>query len=133
MRRIPARQIATLQTAVVARNAIGEQVETWEDALTLRGVLDMSSGGTNYTSFNAKIMESTHVFLCDYVRAETGAESAKIGVAAIGSFEIDAVRQICATESRFVVDGAAYDVTMIDDPCGLHDHLEIYLQYRGVA
>jgi hypothetical protein len=26
-----------------------------------------------------------------------------------------------------------YDVAMIDDPCGLHDHLEIYLNYKGAA
>lgn len=110
MKSIPRRQVAALQVCTVAHNAIGEQVETWEDALHLYGVLDMSSGGTNYTSFNAKTMESTHVFLCDYIRIPH-----------------------YATNTRIVIDGAVYDVTMIDDPCGLHDHLEIYLTYKGVA
>lgn len=110
MKSIPRRQTATLQAYTAERNAIGEQMETWADALLLYGVLDMVSGGTNYANFNAKIMESTHVFLCDYVRLPN-----------------------VATECRLVIDGAVYDVTMIDDPCGLHDHLEIYLTYKGVA
>lgn len=110
MKRIPHRQVAALQIRRVESNDIGEQAETWEDALHLYGVLDMSSGSTNYTSFNAKTMESTHVFLCDYIRIPH-----------------------YATNTRIVIDGAAYDVTMIDDSCGLHDHLEIYLSYKGVA
>ena len=110
MNRIPRRQVAALQVRTVANNAIGEQVEKWADAVHLYGILDMASGGANYTSFNAKTMESTHVFVCDYIRIP-----------------------FYATATRIVIDGAVYDVTMIDDPCGLHDHLEIYLTYKGVA
>jgi head-tail adaptor len=110
MKSIPRRQIAALQVCTLTRSAIGEQVETWSDALHLYGVLDMSGGGTNYTKYNAKTMESTHVFVCDFVRVPH-----------------------YATQTRIVIDGAVYDVAMIDDPCGLHDHLEIYLNYKGAA
>lgn len=110
MRSIPQRQAATLQNRVVAKNAIGEHVETWADVATLRGVLDMVGGGTGYGTFSAKLMESTHVFIADYV-----------------SIAHD------ATECRMIINGGVYDVTMIDDPCGLHDHLEIYLTFKGVA
>lgn len=110
MRSIPKRQAATLQIRTVTANTIGEHVEAWQDVQTLRGILDMSSGSANYTSFNAKTMESTHIFLCDYTPIEYS-----------------------ATESRLIINGGVYDIAMLDDPCGLHDHWEIYLTYKGVA
>lgn len=110
MRRIPQRQAATLQIRTVTKNEIKEHVETWIDAATLRGVLDMVGGGTGYGTFSAKLMESTHIFIADYVPITH-----------------------YATECRMIINGGVYDVTMIDDPCGLHDHLEIYLTFKGVA
>lgn len=87
------------------KNELSEQVTGWKQHKTLWGFLDLSSGSTNYTNYNAKIEESTHVFICDYT--EIGARD---------------------TELRAVCNGAMYDVTYIDDPMNLHEHLEIFLK-----
>lgn len=33
--------------------------------------------------------------------------------------------------SRLLIDGERYDIMLIDDPMGLHQHLEIHLEYLG--
>lgn len=100
----------TLQTATYDNNSSGEQVPIWTDRQTLTGFLDLMSGSAGYTAYNAKIQESTHVFLCDYVELP---------------------KDVKTETARMVIDGQAYDVTYIDDPMGLHEHLEIYLKYTG--
>lgn len=109
MKRIGGNATAQLQTLTTATNAIGERVPTWATSKTLTGFLDLQAGDSKYTSFDAKIQESTHVFVCDWMD----------------------LGDITAEGSRLVVDGKAYDVMLIDDPMGLHCQLEIYLQYRG--
>ena len=52
-----------IQLASYSPNASGEQVPTWKDALRLTGFLDMMSGSAGYMAYNAKIQESTHVFI----------------------------------------------------------------------
>lgn len=99
---------AEVQIRTVTKNEIGEQVESWATAQTLTGFLDLQSGNSNYATFNAKIQESTHVFICDYVEFDMKAEN-----------------------SRMVVNGGRYDIMLIDDPMGLHKHLEIFLKYTG--
>lgn len=103
---------ATIQTRTVTKNAIGETVPTWTDAQTLFGWLDLSGGSSNYTTYSAKVQESTHVFLADYTPLAQG---------------------IQAENSRMTIDGRAYDVMLIDDPMGMHRQLEIYLKYTGGA
>lgn len=88
-------------------NEIGEKIQAWADLQTLTGWLDLSSGDSKYT-YNAKLQESTHIFLCDYVPIDRK-----------------------ATDKRLVVNGDIYDVLLIDDPMELHQHLEIYLRYVG--
>jgi head-tail adaptor len=88
-------------------NAIGESVPVWTDITTLTGWLDLQSGDSKYTH-NAKIQESTHVFLCDYVAIDRVAE-----------------------DKRMVINGVTYDVLLIDDPMEMHQQLEIYLRYVG--
>lgn len=88
-------------------NRIGEYVPEWEDICRLKGWLDLSSGDSKYT-YNTKLQESTHVFLCDYTAID---------------------RQ--ANNKRLLVNGCIYDVLLIDDPMELHQHLEIYLRYVG--
>lgn len=100
----------TLQTASVSPNAIGEQVPTWTDQQQLFGWLDLMTGGTGYAAYNAKIMESTHVFLCDYVELPV---------------------DVKAETTRMIIAGQVYDVTLIDDPMGLHEQLEIFLKFTG--
>lgn len=99
---------AEIQTSTTEKNEIGEAVKVWQTVDTIKGFLDLSSGDSKYTTYDAKIQESTHVFLADWKALPAGAE-----------------------KSRLVVNGAAYDVMLIDDPMGLHRHLEIYLKYTG--
>ena len=99
---------ADLQTRVVAKNAIGEHVEEWTTVQTLTGFLDLQAGDNKYTTYNAKIQESTHVFICDYVEFDIKAENA-----------------------RMVVNGGRYDIMLIDNPMGLNKHLEILLKFTG--
>lgn len=91
-------------------NRIGEKVDAWVNTQTITGWLDLSSGDSKYSTFNAKIQESTHVFVADYVTLDSS---------------------IKAESSRMIVDGARYDVMLIDDPMGLHKQLEIYLKFTG--
>lgn len=88
-------------------NAVGEKVQTWSDTHSLWGWLDLSNGDSMYIN-NAKLQESTHVFVCDYV-------------------DIDRK----ASDKRLIVNGDVYDVMLIDDPMELHQQLEIYLRYVG--
>ena len=108
MRSIGGNKQAVLQVKTTTQNTIGEDVETWRDYMTLTGFLDLASGESTVGDYNAKLQESTHVFICDYV--------------AIDCEE---------TESRLLVDGKAYEVTLIDDPMELHLQIEIYLSYTG--
>lgn len=102
---------AVIQMCRVAEvNAIGEAVIVWEDVGTLTGFLDYSGGEADYTAYDAKIKEATHVFIGDYVALDD---------------------QITEENSRMVIDGAVYDIKLIDDPMELHKHLEIFLKYTG--
>lgn len=99
---------AVLQERKTQKNAIGETVPIWQTVQTLTGFLDLSSGSSSYSTFNAKLQESSHVFLCDYAALSVRPE-----------------------DCRAVIGGEVYDVLLIDDPMGLHAHLEIYLNYVG--
>ena len=88
-------------------NAIGERVPVWTDIQHLHGWLDMMDERSNRT-YDAKLQESTHIFLCDYVAID---------------------RNI--SNKRMVINGNIYDVLMIDNPMELNQHLEIYLKYIG--
>lgn len=92
------------------RNAIGERIETWTDVQNITGWLDLSGGDSKHTTYNAKIQESTHVFISDYVPLDS---------------------RIKAENSRIVIDGQRYDVMLIDDPMEMHMQLEIYLKFTG--
>lgn len=103
---------AVIQTATTTQNAIGEQVKSWADAQTLKGWLDFQSGDSRYTTYNAKIQESTHVFVADYVALADG---------------------IQAENSRMTINGKVYDILLIDNPMEMQtgSQLEIYLKYTG--
>lgn len=91
-------------------NEIGQKVSLWQDAQPLKGFIDLATGDSNRTTYNAKIQESTHVFISDYVLLDAS---------------------IKAENSRMVVNGERYDILLIDDPMELHKQLEIYLKYTG--
>ena len=48
------------------KNAIGERVHIWDDVTALKGWLDLSNGDSKYSNFDAKIQESTHIFISDF-------------------------------------------------------------------
>ena len=101
---------AILQIKSNSKNAFGEINKDWYDYQNLVGFLDFTSGDGSYKSnFKGDVEETTHIFLCDYV--ELSVET---------------------TQCRMIIDDKIYDVLMIDDPMGLHQHLEIMLKYNGV-
>ena len=100
----------TFQISTTTKNEIGEAVKSWADVQMITGWLDLQGGDSKYTTYNAKLQESTHVFVADYV-------------------ELDS--RITAENSRMVIGGKVYDVLLIDDPMELHKQLEISLKFTG--
>lgn len=100
---------ATLQKKTGSgTNSIGERIQAWSDYHEFSaGWFDLSNGDSKYTN-NAKLQESTHIFITDYVDIERK-----------------------ANDKRLLVNGVAYDVLLIDDPMELHQQLEIYLRFVG--
>jgi SPP1 family predicted phage head-tail adaptor len=88
-------------------NSLGERVKSWVDVRTLIGWLDLSNGDSKY-SYDAKLQESTHIFITDYVPIDRK-----------------------ANDKRLVVNGVVYEILLIDDPMELHQQLEIYLKFVG--
>mgnify|MGYP003295855930 CR=1 FL=1 len=101
---------ALIQVSSITSNAIGEQVKQWQDVQRIKGWLDLSGGETRYTTFNAKIQESSHVFVADYVPLD---------------------KRIEAETARAIIAGKKYDITLIDNPMELNAQLEIHLKYTG--
>lgn len=94
------------------KNEIGESTIIWEEAFGQVGWLGLQSGDSKYTNFNAKIEESTHVFLCDY----------HSGIYALAD-----------QDTRMIIKGKMYDVLLIDNPDEMDEQLEIYLRRVGAA
>lgn len=100
-------------------NEIGSRVPVWHDVLNLTGFLDLSGETTSRSTFNAKIQESTHIFICDYVP-----------IPAV--VEIEGVPVRVTTENvRIVAQGQSYDVMFMDNPMFLNKQWEIYLKFTG--
>lgn len=110
MRGIGGNITATIQVCTTAANEIGELVQTWTDAQTFKGWLDLSSGNSSYTTFHTKLQESTHCFISDFVTLDS---------------------TIVSENCRMVINGKRYDVLLIDDPMELHEQLEFYLKFTG--
>lgn len=91
-------------------NAIGEKETTWVDAVSFEGVLGLQSGDHKYTTYNAKIEESTHTLVCD--------------------FNAD-IYALADQNTRVIAKGKMYDVLLIDNPDELDIHLEINLRFVG--
>lgn len=104
--------LGVIQTKTTEKNEIGESVKSFADAFEHVGWLGLQTGGSNYTNFNAKIEESTHVFLCDY----------HSGIYALAD-----------QDTRMIIKGKMYDVLLIDNPDEMDEQLEIYLRRVGAA
>lgn len=110
MANIGGKTIGTVQVNTVVKNAIGEGEKTWADAFNHAGWLDLQSGDSKYSIHNAKIEESTHVFICDY---HSG------------------IYALAGKDARMIIKGMVYDVLLIDNPMEMNEHLEIYLRKVG--
>jgi head-tail adaptor len=112
MRGIGGNTKAIIQVFTNTKNEIGEAVKTWTDVQTIKGWLDLQSGDSRYTTFNAKIQESTHIFIADYVALNS---------------------KITAEGARMVINGKVYDILLIDNPMEMQSgsQLEIYLRFTG--
>lgn len=112
MKGIGGNEVAIIQVCTVEQNEIGENVKTWADVQSLRGWLDLQGGDSKYQPFHAKIQESTHIFVADYVPLDS---------------------RIKAEFSRLLVGGKRYDILLIDNPMEMQSgsQLEIYLKFTG--
>ena len=93
-------------------NAIGEAEIIWTDAYSHVGWLGLQNGDSKYRNFNAKIEESTHVFLCD--------------------FNAD-IYALADQDTRMRLKVNMYDVLLIDNPDEMDEQLEIYLRKVGAT
>lgn len=112
MKGIGGNLVGVIQIRQISRNSIGEQIPNWADAVSIKGWLDLLSGDSNYLNYYAKIQESTHVFVADYIELPS---------------------DLSPENSRMIINGKRYDVTMIDNPMemGSGSQLEIFLKYAG--
>ena len=102
----------TIMTSTAIQNEIGESELVWTDAQTIRGWFDLASGDARYGTYYAKVQESTHIFIADYVRINPS---------------------VTAENARAVINGKVYDIMLIDNPMEMQggSQLEIYLKYTG--
>ncbi len=101
----------TIQTKTkTGKNKLGEAELTWENKYTQQGWLDMQSADSRRNTYNAKIEDSTHIFICDF------------------DAEIYALQ---SQDTRMVIKGMVYDVKFIDNPMEMDEQLEIYLKKVG--
>ena len=96
------------------RDNMGAVVRDWQNVQTIKGWLDLASGDSRYNAYYAKIQESTHVFICDFVPLD---------------------ESIDAENARMKINGKVYDIMLIDNPMemGSGSQLEIYLKFTGGA
>ena len=110
MRKVKGNTLCVIQKATSSKNKIGEAVNVWTDAASVSGVLSLQSGDSKYSTFNAKIEESTHIFICDFDSS---------------------VFSLSDSNVRCIINGKMYDVLLIDNPDLLDIQLEIYLRLVG--
>ena len=96
----------------IVKNEVGEADQEWAEAFSQCGWLGLQSGDSKRSTYNAKIEESTHVFLCDY----------HSGIYALAD-----------QDTRMIIKGKMYDVLLIDNPDEMDEQLEIYLRRVGAA
>lgn len=119
-----------------AKNAIGERVHQWVDVASATGWLDLTGGDSKCTTHNAKIQESSHVFLCDF-QSFKGLSSGWVWnpfsfvKGHISTAKLESKVDVTSENARILIDSFVYDIMLIDDPMNMHQQLEIYLKYVG--
>lgn len=109
---------AAIQTKTTEKNKIGEKVAVWATVFEHVGWLGLQAGDSKHNNFNAKIEESTHVFLCDY---HSG----------IYRLTFPDAKTKTVPDCRAIIKGMVYDVLLIDNPDEMDEQLEIYLRKVG--
>lgn len=101
-------QKLVLQKKFQADDGIGGLDESWGDYKAFDGYIDLMTGTDLNTQQNAYTEQSTHL-------------------AVISDYTPD------VSDDMRVVDEAGrwYSITYVDDPVGVHHHLELYLTYGG--
>ena len=94
----------------IIKNAIGEAQTGWANKGHLNGWLGLQSGDSKYLNNNAKVEESTHVFVSD--------------------FNAD-IYALADQNTRLICKGFIYDILLIDNPDEMDEQLEIYLRKVG--
>jgi len=101
------------------KNAIGEKVKVWHPVIDLEGFIDYQSGQAGHINFNAKIQETTHIFVGDYKPIP-------------GTLKVEGKTvKVKAENTRMVANSQEFDVLLMDNPMELNKQWEIYLKYTG--
>ncbi|MFL0361808.1 hypothetical protein ACH0BF_02165 [Pseudobacillus sp. 179-B 2D1 NHS] len=97
-------QLFTIKRKVVAINELNREITTLQDAGTVEGVLDLLTGSTVF-KYARMQEESTHILICDVVDVK----------------ENDILINQYSNKK--------YEVTYVDNPLNMNDHLEIELKF----
>ena len=119
-----------------SKNSIGEREHIWVDVAAVKGYLDLQNGNSQNTTFNAKIQESTHIFLCDYqsFKGLSGKwvwDTLNFINGSIHDETLEGTVDATSENARMLIEGQIYQIKLIDDPMKMHQHLEIYLKFVG--
>lgn len=135
MKKIGGNTTAYLQIKTSTPNEIGELVPSWTTVMTFVGWLDMMGGEASFRNYNAKIQESTHVFVADFdagtvvVDDVTWVPTSKELQKQDG--DIVVITEVTPDVARLLVNGDVYDISFVDDPMELHYQWEFYLKFVG--
>jgi len=97
-----------VKAATQKMNAIGGREHEWFTIAELTGFLDLATSGGSYSTLaqNAKLQDSSHVFMCDYQSLD-----------------------VTTADARLVIGKQIYAVQLFDNPMGMDKHYEIYCNY----
>lgn len=118
------------------KNAVGEREHVWSDVTSLKGWLDYQGGQDTISTYDAKLQETTHIFICDFHSFRNLSKKwvwnpFNLHTGVIQSTEQDEKVDVTSANARIVIDGNVYQVLHIDDPMNMHQHLEVFLKYVG--
>ena len=117
------------------KNSIGACEYDWLDCTSLFGWLDLSTGDSKRTTFNAKIQESTHIFLCDFTSLKNLSTKWVWNpfsfITGIINQDEEKTVDVTSDNARMMIQGAVYEILLIDNPMNMNEHLEIYLRFIG--
>lgn len=126
-----------------AKNAIGERENSWLNVLKVRGWLDYASGEAHYSTFKAKVQESSHLFICDYCEdvkrlfylldgsGDYIFDSDNCTIRTKTDADGERFESVTSENARMLINGSYYDIVLIDNPMELNQHYEIYLNKVG--